>query len=752
MTTIIEIDGTKCKRCYSCVRQCPVKAIKVEDNQALIVDDRCINCGYCLDACARNAREAKSYRYQIKGWNQQEKELIACVAPSFIASFVDCEPGQVVTALHKLGFDQVYKVALGAQLTAQKYDEYLINTKRRNLISTACPTIVNLIEKHYPQLIDNLIPLVSPMVALGKLIKAEKPDSKVVFIGPCIAKKGEIEIKGLKGVIDAVLTFKELKEIYREEGITELKKLNSNEFSQIYLPQKSDDFALSGGLTSNLNNISSDEMLITEGSYNCQELISGVLEDKIEAKLLDILFCRGCIDGPRIDSELSLFARQKKVAEYSKENKTTNSDNKKQQSIEQEKLLKEVENLDLGCEFENFSYQEKLPTEGKIKEILAYTNKVNSSDELNCGACGYETCREKAVAVYQELAEVEMCLPYLLEQAREEADYYKDKLAQDSQTKYLFKDIKGKSVEMKEAKVKAQQAAQTKSTILILGESGTGKEMFAHAIHNASQRRDEPFIKINCAAITESLLESELFGYEEGAFTGAKRGGKPGKFELADGGTIFLDEVGDMPLQMQAKLLRVLQEGEIERVGGNKTITIDLRVIAATNRDLKQMVKDGDFREDLYYRLNVITIKTPALRSRIEDLPGIIDHIINKLTVEQRMPRKSFSKEALNRLMQHDWPGNVRELENVIVQTFSLTYEEMIEVEHLPNYLLQGENQASPLIREGEVKSLAQLTSQVEKQAIKKALEATNWNKKQTAELLQISRSTLYQKIDKYNI
>ncbi|KXS44480.1 Transcriptional regulator containing PAS, AAA-type ATPase, and DNA-binding Fis domains [Candidatus Frackibacter sp. WG11] len=747
MATIIDIDGTKCQKCYACVRQCVAKAIKVEDSQAKVVEERCINCGRCLDVCARDAREVKSYRTEVKSWQQHQEEVVACLAPSFVASFNDCSPGQLVTALHQLGFSQVYRVALGANLVAERYDEYLADSKEKNLISTACPTIVNLVEKHYPQLASKLLPFASPMVVTGMLIKEQNPEAKVVFVGPCTAKKAEMEQEKSKDSIDAVLTFKEVKEMCIEEDI-ELSTLSVTEFTQGNF-EHSDDFALSGGLAANLKSFNDDEVLITEGSHNCKELINGVLNNEIEVKLLDILFCAGCIDGPQIDSQLSLFAREKLVKDYLEEeekqvNDIVNDDN--------DDSVIELKGMDFNREFNPSTLELETPTEQEIKEILTYMNKVTPSDELNCGACGYDSCREKAVAVYQELAEIEMCLPYLLDQTREEADYYKDKLSQDQQTKYTFNDIKGKSVEVKEAKIKAQQAAQTKSTILILGESGTGKEMFAHAIHNASHRKNGPFIKVNCAAITESLLEAELFGYEEGAFTGAKKGGKAGKFELADQGTIFLDEVGDMSLRMQSKLLRVLQEEEIERVGGNHTQNIDIRVIAATNRNLKQMVKDGDFREDLYYRLNVITINTPALRNRIEDLPVIVDHIITKLTAEQRLPRKQLTKDALNQLMQYDWPGNVRELENIIMQTFSLTYDEEIKPENLPNYILQTDGHVPTLINDEQIQPLAELTAEVEKQAVHQALELTNWNKKQAAELLQISRSTLYQKLSKYDI
>ncbi|MCK8825750.1 sigma 54-interacting transcriptional regulator [Fuchsiella alkaliacetigena] len=743
---MIQIDGTKCQKCYACVRQCPVKAIQVKDSQAKIVEERCINCGYCLIVCSQNARETKSYRSRVKSWLNHQEEVVACLAPSFVASFTDCTAEQLVTALYKLGFSQVHKVSLGAKIIAQKYEEYLIESEQKNLISSACPAVVNLIENHYPALVPNLLPFVSPMVATGRIIKKENPEFKVVFIGPCIAKKAEMERKELAASIDAVLIFKELKEMYKEEGL-ELASLAETEFNQTDF-EYSDDFALSGALTANLESYSGEEILVTEGSENCLELITGILNEEVQAKLLDILFCAGCIDGPKIDSDYSLFARERFIKEYL---------NSSQESLESsaklsQKLKSLKSKLDLKSKFGASLLKLELPSEEEIKEILTYTNKVTPSDELNCGACGYDSCREKAIAVYQGLAEIEMCLPYLLAQIQEEADYYKEKLSRSQETKYSFKDIKGQSVELKEAKVKAQQASQTKSTILILGESGTGKEMFAHAIHNASPRQNGPFVKVNCAAMTESLLEAELFGYEEGAFTGAQKGGKKGKFELADQGTIFLDEVGDMSLRMQADLLRVLQEEEIERVGANQTINIDLRVVAATNRNLKQMVKEGQFREDLYYRLNVITVYTPALRERIEDLPMIIDHITTKLIAEQQLPRKKLSREVLNQLMQYHWPGNVRELENIIMQTFSLTAEDIIKVEHLPDYILQKDSVNSSLTSEGEIGPLAELIAKVEKQAIKKALTTTKGNKKQAANLLEISRSTLYKKISKYSL
>ncbi|NLK43892.1 MAG: sigma 54-interacting transcriptional regulator [Tissierellia bacterium] len=329
-----------------------------------------------------------------------------------------------------------------------------------------------------------------------------------------------------------------------------------------------------------------------------------------------------------------------------------------------------------------------------------------------------------------------------------EIHLYKNQLKEMYGAKYSWDNIIGNSEKMSQAKFIGKRASGSISNVLILGESGTGKELFAHAIHNDSARSFSPFVKVNSAAIPSELLESELFGYEEGAFTGAKKGGKIGKFELANGGTIFLDEIGDMPLKMQAKLLRVLQEREFERVGGNKIIKVDVRVIAATNKDLKKLIQEGKFREDLYYRLNVMTIEIPPLRDRQEDIEELVKVLLKKLSNQLGKYVSNISDNALAYLLSHNWPGNVRELENVLERAINLADSDTIMPVHLPVYITQRSRKAI----EGPVRPLKDIIEDVEKEAILRCLEYTEGNKLKTAELLNISRSSLYSKMEKYGI
>ena len=247
----------------------------------------------------------------------------------------------------------------------------------------------------------------------------------------------------------------------------------------------------------------------------------------------------------------------------------------------------------------------------------------------------------------------------------DELDYYKSKLIEVQSSKYSLDNILGHGNAIKTLKDDIVKVARVKQTVLITGESGVGKELIAHSIHNCSDRFDRMFVRVNCAAIPENLFESEFFGYVGGSFSGASKTGKLGKFELANNGTLFLDEIGELPLFMQSKLLRVLQEREITRVGGDKNIPVDVRVVAATNRNLKKMVQDGEFREDLYYRLNILNVKAPSLREHMEDVPELIEHFLDELQRENGK-RKTFSKEAFDVLCQYNWPGNVRELNNTI--------------------------------------------------------------------------------------
>jgi len=319
---------------------------------------------------------------------------------------------------------------------------------------------------------------------------------------------------------------------------------------------------------------------------------------------------------------------------------------------------------------------------------------------------------------------------------------------------FTFDDIIGDAPAMREAKRLAETAAKTSSNVLILGESGTGKEMFAQAIHNASAVKDGPFVAINCAAIPRELVESELFGYEKGAFTGARASGHPGKFELASGGTILLDEIGEMSLDVQAKLLRVLQERRITRVGGDVVLPVDARVVAASNRDLAHDVAEGNFRQDLYYRLNVFTITVPPLRERKSDIPILVRHFLEKVGRKLGKESVKVTPQAMNILVGHDWPGNVRELENVVERTLAVISGDTLDVEHLPGYLRErhGAPQGAPDQASAtaalEVWSLAE----AERRAVEAALAAYGGNVSRAAKALGISRNTLYCKMRKFGI
>ncbi len=330
------------------------------------------------------------------------------------------------------------------------------------------------------------------------------------------------------------------------------------------------------------------------------------------------------------------------------------------------------------------------------------------------------------------------------------------------EAKYIFDDIIAVDHGMIQVMEKAKQAAVTPATVLLRGESGTGKELFAHAIHNLSERRYNQFVRVNCAAISESLLESELFGYVEGAFTGAAKGGKRGLFEEAHRGTIFLDEIAEIPLNTQAKLLRVLQEKEITRVGSPETVGVDVRVIAATNVSLEKAVREGKFREDLYYRLNVIPIEIPPLRERKKDLYPLVLYLIKKFNQEYGRNVEEISQEALDKLMSYNWPGNVRELENFIGRTFiNMNYTDKIILErNLPKIIDRvqgdrdgGKNLARVVdINYSESRGLRETLEEVERRYIKEVLEKYHGNRTRAAKELKISLRNLYYKIEKYNL
>lgn len=349
-----------------------------------------------------------------------------------------------------------------------------------------------------------------------------------------------------------------------------------------------------------------------------------------------------------------------------------------------------------------------------------------------------------AIGVFQDISD----LARKLENYQEELNFYKEELKRQTKLNSSFDNILGTSSNLREALMIAEKASLSTSTVLIRGESGTGKELIAKAIHNHSSRADKPFVKVNCAAIPENLLESELFGHEKGAFTGAVKS-KPGKFKIADGGTIFLDEIGDMPKSMQVKLLRVLQEREFESVGGLQTHKVDVRVLAATNRNLEEMLKTGEFREDLYYRLNVISISLPPLRDRKSDINLLTEYFIKNLSKSLNKKITGISSDCLDKLSEYHWPGNIRELQNIIERAINICDDSIITSKDLPFYITNSTPSSESLINlvKGELLPLEEYEKELIALAMKKY---KSYNK--AGKALGLTHRTVALKCQKYGI
>ena len=335
-----------------------------------------------------------------------------------------------------------------------------------------------------------------------------------------------------------------------------------------------------------------------------------------------------------------------------------------------------------------------------------------------------------------------------IRELQDQLGYYKEKMKKYAGVRYSLVDTIGSSPGAIEIRTAVLQAANSNATVLIQGETGTGKELVAHALHQESQRSSYSFVKLNCAAIPQELIESELFGYEEGAFTGALKGGKKGKFELADKGTLFLDEISQLSMAAQAKLLRVLQEKEVERIGGRGPIPVNVRIIAATNDNLEELLKLGTFRTDLYYRLNVIPIRVPPLRERKSDIPLLVQNFVEKYGEQAGLGLVSVKPDAMDLLMEYDWPGNIRELEHAIERAINLCHFNVLELVHFE--WLAPKVQKKKKIIAG--KSIQDARAASEKEVILNALQATQGNKKKAAELLGIARPLLYQKMSRLGI
>jgi len=327
-----------------------------------------------------------------------------------------------------------------------------------------------------------------------------------------------------------------------------------------------------------------------------------------------------------------------------------------------------------------------------------------------------------------------------------ELENYRKQLKKQTGASYSLHDIVGSSVKLNDVKEKIIKTSSGDVSILLEGESGTGKELFAHSIHQLSERHNKPFVKVNCAAIPEHLLESELFGYEGGAFTGAKKEGKMGKFEMADGGTLFLDEIADMPLNAQVKILRALQEREVERIGSEETRKIDVRIVTATNQSLEMLIKQNRFRKDLYYRINVVSITIPPLRERPEDSRVLAKYLLRNISNRTGNRVIDFEQDVLDFFLHYEWPGNVRELENVVESAVHLTNSEMVAMNDLPDHM-QPE-----IVFDHRSNRLKDILEKAEIKAIRNVLKKADGDKIKAAALLGIGKSSFYEKIKKYGL
>ncbi len=710
---MVSTVGNRCRACYSCIRSCPVKAIKVSDGQARIIPELCINCGVCLANCSQGAKQVKTFGPEV------EKLLagpgaVAVVDPFFPAAFYPARKEDFCGCLAELGFAAVVPLSGGTSLLEPAYARFLASHVGP-VISSYCPAVVNLVEMYFPSLIEHLAPVPSLVVAGTILARRLHPGRKVVYLTPCLAARQEV---GDADAPEAVLTFREIREMMVRREVPQAPAAAADVPRPDVFPAPAGIFA-GGGMPGE------DGKLVVEGRAECLQVLTLIARGRISPRFADLLFCPGgCLGGPEMDSGLDIYSSR---------------------FLMRLQEAGPAEHYDLpGRSFAERRVELPAADDLEVERVLRCTNKEKPEDELNCGACGYGTCREKAAAVCQGMAEVGMCLPYLLDQFRGEVEYYRRRSQLDDDLRRI---IVGESPAIAGIRQLAVKMAQNDATLLIEGESGVGKEVFAQAVHQLSGRAGSAFIGINCAALPDQLLESELFGYEDGAFTGAHKGGKPGKLEMAGEGTVLLDEIGDLDSGLQAKLLRVLQERQFERVGGTKPRKLRARVMAATNRNLKKLAEEGRFRTDLYYRLCVITVRIPSLREHPEDIPLLVEHFLHKMARQMQTPPRFFAQKTLESLAQYHWPGNVRELGNVIEQMVYTREETIIEPGHLPGHITHAGVRAP-----AEFRPLARAVRQLEKDLIGQALQKTNNNRVEAARLLGVPRATFYLKLKEYGL
>ncbi len=894
MKTLIEVIGIRednCTNCHQCIAVCPVKVCSNGSGEVIKFDNRlCIGCGRCIEACVKShgGSTEKSARFAIDDAAAFEldvlnQEIVAMVAPSAQSNF---SLKKLIGALIQLGVKKVYDVSLGAEITVACYHDLIQQgLAPYPMIATPCPSIIRFIRLNHPKLIKHLAPVGSPVSNLAAYIHQQHPKAKLAFISPCLEKRREFQENGM---VKYNVTFQSLQTIFDQRGI-DINSCEDGQFDNPVAAGIATNFSTPGGLKEaylyHYPDTKSSSIARMEGMYVFKKYLPD-LERAIAAgkdylpKVIDILSCDhgcnmgvGCINKIKGEAEHAIAVRSEQATSNGKAN----------QELE-EWLAKITEQL--SFEYRGYTdlssqYLLKIPSENQLQVIYGRMFKEEEKDFRNCAACGYNSCYQMAVAVFNGLNKVENChlyqekklskehqalqsmhdelnnvfktmsdgvivlnrdgrirqsnlaaqkmlgrsnkeiigidvknvisgkvklIPALLSNGEDFYDQecwlegregrvhatasgipvYNDdhqvegaslilrSIAQvqqlvnkfsGAQAKFTFDSIIGKDKQLQNSIRVAMSAGGNNSTVLLQAESGSGKEMFAQSIHNASQRRSEPFVAINCAALPRELVASELFGYVEGAFTGAQKGGRPGKFELAHKGTLFLDEVGSMPLDQQALLLRAIQEKAILRVGGADLIKVDVRIIAATNQDLLQLVGEGRFRADLYYRLNVIKIMIPPLRERRVDIKLLFSHFVEVMSPRFERLVSEVDPEVIEYIEDYNWPGNIRELQNVVERILLLAENGHITVDCLPREITRPMGYAHAgltrgpksradvieptILNRGNRKMYAQ---QQEKEEIVHTLNRCGGNVSQAAAELGISRYTLYRRMKSYDI
>lgn len=739
----------RCRRCYSCVRSCPVKAIKVDGGFAEIMYERCIGCGNCL-SCPQQAKVVVDRMARTQEMLTSGSPVVAVLGCSFPAFFHSLHPGQLVAALKSLGFCEVHEGAYGARMIAGSYRSAL-QSADRPLISSHCSAVVDLIERHYPTLVPNIMPVVSPMIAMGRFIKSILgEETRVVYVSTCIAAKFEIQGEA-SGAIDVVLTYQEIDKLLKNRRITP-STLPDMPFDGVD-PGAGRLFTLTGGPLKVFDiqtDFQDNETISAEGEAHTIGIIRDLAAGRISPAFVDLRFCDGgCVDGPARDKELNHFFKRKLIVCH-------NSSPPPYDTAAHYRSIAQLP--DLSRSYSDKSLKLPIPGKDDIKRILHSTNKFTQGDELNCRACGYNSCREHAVAVFQGLADIEMCLPHNMQLIEEERGHLMQKceLVQRELDRQAGDDmIVGSDPGIKDVMELIHQVASTPTTVLIRGETGTGKELTARAIHRQSHRNDKPLMTVNCTTLTDSLLESELFGHKKGSFTGAISD-KKGLFEAANGGTIFLDEIGDITPKLQAELLRILDLGEVRPVGSVTAKKVDVRLIAATNKDLELGVREGWFREDLYYRLNVFSIELPPLRNRAESVPELARHFLDKARKKLNKTIAGIEERAVKAMQHYPWPGNIREMQNVIERSAVLAKDGLIRLENLPTIFIDTYESCPDIdANRRRVSFKAERELQVvrtEKNIIARYLEETNGNVAKAARLANLTRRTFYRLLEKHDI